>query len=94
MLATADEAVTLSRKLAATDPGTYEPQLARLLYAVASLLFVGGVATKWAAALAHESLLVYGRLVGRDGVTFEVERQEATAVISELLKGHDMRPPG
>lgn len=87
-LATADEAVTLGRRLAAADPATHEPILARLLNAVASLLFFGDTATTWAAELARESLAVYRRLAERDPLTFGVEHQEAAAVISELLKNH------
>ena len=90
-LTTADEAVTLRRRLVTDDPATHEPHLARQLYGFASMLLVGGIATAQAAAMAQESLAIYRRLLERDPAGFRIECQQATLALTELLKTGGMR---
>ncbi|MEW1869663.1 tetratricopeptide repeat protein [Streptomyces caelestis] len=86
VLVHAEEAMDLRKQLAAADPATHEPHLARLLYGLAATLLVGGVAIPRATAMARESLIIHRRLARRDPATFEAESQKAAAALTRLLQ--------
>ncbi|WP_412538660.1 tetratricopeptide repeat protein [Longispora sp. K20-0274] len=82
---TMEEAVRLRRRLAASDPLTHEPHLARLLYGNCTALAACGIELPRAVAWARESQQLYVRLLRRAPDAYAEEWRRAGPALARVV---------
>ncbi|WP_203935315.1 hypothetical protein, partial [Virgisporangium ochraceum] len=84
-LTAATEAVDLYRRLAATNPAAFEPDLARSLWCYAWVCEAGDIDLTNALDAGREAVSTYERLVEQWPDVFQAEMSAARATMTKLL---------